>query len=439
MNNNVTVTQIVKYAKTRFDQDVFLNNLLVEGELSNVTKHKSGHVYFTLKDDHSRISCVMFASALRYQAFTYNNGQKVIVKARLSIFEATGQMQLYVTQIKEAGLGDLYLKFEQLKQALATAGYFNAEHKKPVPKYPFSIAIITGRDTAALKDIITTLNRRWPVAKRYLFYTLVQGEQAAAEITNRLYEVDQLGVDVIILARGGGSIEDLWAFNNETLVKTIYNLNTPIITGVGHETDVTLVDYVADLRAPTPTGAAELATPNIIDVKQQLLSLQQGLNQTLQRQIQSYRQQLDYLQSNRIFQNPEIMLSDYYLSLILYQKGFDHWLNQFKNKRQEVFYLNNRINQSMMALIRHQQQTNQHYFSQLHQAMQHQLTQQQKAFANYINLIQAYSPLNTLKRGYSITSHQDKVITALNDIQVGDIMKTRLKDGILTSKVIKKE
>lgn len=258
-NKYLTVTALTKYMKRKLDMDPHLRDVWLKGEISNFKLHSRGHMYLTIKDDQARINAVMFAGNNRFLKFKPENGMKVLVRGEVSVFEATGQYQLYIQQMEPDGLGSLYLAFEQLKERLRTKGYFDEQYKKKIPTIPHHIGVITSPTGAAVRDIITTIKRRYPVAQVTVLPVLVQGVNAASSITKAIYKANDMGeFDVIILGRGGGSIEELWSFNEESVAEAIFHSKIPIISAVGHETDVTISDYVADLRAPTPTGAVSL-------------------------------------------------------------------------------------------------------------------------------------------------------------------------------------
>ena len=263
----LTVTQINKYIKYKFDTDDNLRLVYLKGEISNFKNHTSGHFYFTLKDENSRILAVMFRNNASRVNFIPRDGSNVLVVGRISLYEANGAYQIYVEEMIEDGVGNLYLEFEKLKKKLGDKGYFDESLKKPIPRFPKKIGVITASTGAAIRDIITTINRRYNLAQIILFPCLVQGENAKEDIVRNLKIADSMNLDTIILGRGGGSIEDLWAFNEEIVAEAIYNAKTPIISAVGHEIDFTISDFVSDLRAPTPTAAAELAVPNKIELK----------------------------------------------------------------------------------------------------------------------------------------------------------------------------
>ncbi|TXK90204.1 exodeoxyribonuclease VII large subunit, partial [Parageobacillus sp. SY1] len=254
----VTVGALTKYIKRKFEVDPHLRDLWIKGEISNFKYHSRGHMYFTLKDEQARIQAVMFAGYNQYLSFRPEDGMKVLVRGEISVYEPSGNYQIYVKEMQPEGIGNLYLAYEQLKKRLEAEGLFSPEHKKPIPAFPRYIGVVTSPTGAAIRDIMTTIRRRYPIATVILFPTLVQGEQAAESIVRSIEKANELGyIDVLIVGRGGGSIEELWAFNEEIVARAIFASEVPIISAVGHETDFTIADFVADLRAPTPTGAAE--------------------------------------------------------------------------------------------------------------------------------------------------------------------------------------
>ena len=265
-NEYLTVSQLTKYIKYKIDNDINLQEVYLKGEISNFKAHTRGHFYFTIKDEGSRINAVMFASSARSVKFTPEDGMKILVKGKISVYEATGGYQIYVNEMTEDGVGNLYVAFEQLKKKLANEGLFLESHKKKIPRIPERVGVITASTGAAIRDIISTINRRFPLVEVILFPALVQGENAKEDIVRQIKKAEKYNLDVLIVGRGGGSIEDLWAFNEEIVARAIYDCSIPVISAVGHEIDFTIADFVADLRAPTPTGAAELAVPNRTDV-----------------------------------------------------------------------------------------------------------------------------------------------------------------------------
>lgn len=478
-----TVSSLVRYLKLKLDNDQMLQNVTVIGELSNFNHHHSGHMYFTLKDEKSRINCVMFKSYTHKIDFKPENGLEVILKANMSVFESSGAVQLYATEMIPYGMGNLALKFEQLKKTLSLEGLFDEKLKKPIPKYPERIALVTGANTAAYQDLRTTLARRWPVAKVKVFNALVQGEKAHLDIIEKLDKAENSDVDVIILARGGGSIEDLWAFNEEELVRKITTLKTPLISGVGHETDFTITDFVADLRAPTPTGAAELATPNIIEVHQGFLNYRKELFKAIRLQRDHAKQNIDEYRNHTVYKHPEIMIASNIQKHQMYQRELERWST--KTAKQFVSYhqnkerllnsghliLNhektelNRIKTAMLHHFKDLNTKNQHHYQQLrsdfiskslNESKRHDylltnyqtalknatdkiISEQKSKMKNQMELLDSYSPLKTLQRGYSITTKDDVSINTIESVASNDIITTNVVDGYIKSKVISKE
>ena len=385
----LSVTSLVRYLKNKLDTDTNIQNIMVCGEISNYHRHFSGHLYFTLKDETSQISCVMFKSYAAHLNFEPKTGDKVIVKANTSIFEASGQMQLYITKINLDGLGELYEKYEALKNKLEANGIFDDSNKITLDKYFIEkVAVLVGDKSAAMSDIKTTFSRRWPLCKVDYYLVLVQGNDAAKNIIDTLKDVDSKKYDAIILARGGGSFEDLFCFNDENLVMTIYKLKTFIITGIGHEQDYTLADFVADQRAATPTASVELITPNFDDVKEMIYSYEDSLMNSVDNII-----------------NTKKMLLDVYLEKIIsYQKNF----NIYKND------INNLIN-NMKIIIKNKVQN------------------YNLEIKRYTTLLNAYSTDNTLKRGYSLVFQDGKVIKKKKELKK-DVFDIHFIDGTIKAK-----
>ncbi|MDD2591394.1 MAG: exodeoxyribonuclease VII large subunit [Erysipelotrichaceae bacterium] len=430
-NNEWTITRLVKYLKNKLDSDTFIQSIWILGEISNFTAHASGHFYFTLKDSGSRISCIMFASYASRVDFRPLDGQKVLVRANTSIYEKSGQIQLFVTEITDHGKGVLYQRYLMLKQKLDDEGYFNENHKKSLLKYPFKIALVTGENTAARQDVLITLARRWPIAKVVEFGCLVQGENAYLSIISALAKADQSDCDLILLVRGGGSIEDLWSFNEENLIKFIFELKTPVITGIGHETDTTLSDLVSDLRANTPTGAAELATPSMIEVKQQLNDNFQRLIQIAQRLFKNKSDQLMIIKNNQLLNNPDRMIQRKSIDLIMLIKTLEFQRakkleirNDINNKYDRLLNINkNVLYQSKVKIDL--------YHSFISNKMITSIDISKQNFKNYLDLLNAYSPLNIIKKGYAIIEKDKKVIKSINEVDINDVLALRLNDGKL--------
>ena len=276
----LTVTAINRYLKDQFDRNEHLRMVFLKGEISNFKGHTSGHFYFSLKDENSKINAIMFSRNASKLTFQPADGMKVLVTGRISVY-----YQIYVEEMVEDGIGNLYVAFEKLKQDLAKEGLFQAEHKKPIPKYPTKIGIVTAPTGAAIRDILSTIKRRYPLCETILFPSLVQGEYAAPDIVRNIKRAASYDIDVLIVGRGGGSIEDLWAFNEEIVARAIYDSEIPIISAVGHEVDFTIADFVADRRAPTPTGAAEMAVPNVVDLEKYLHQLEIRLEEAIIKKV----------------------------------------------------------------------------------------------------------------------------------------------------------
>ncbi len=420
MNNDkyLTVSQITRYLKYKFDNDENLNTVFLKGEISNFKNHTTGHLYFTIKDENSRILAIMFRNNALKLKFKPTDGSKVLVVGKISVYEATGNYQIYVTDMQEDGVGNLYLEFEKLKKKLQEKGYFAKEHKKPIPKFPKKIGVITASTGAAIKDIITTINRRYRLAEVYLFPSLVQGENAKEDIVKKLKQADSFGCDVIILGRGGGSIEDLWPFNEEIVAEAIYNAKTPIISAVGHEIDFTISDFVADLRAPTPTAGAELAVPNSLELKQYIKQLELRLIKNATYIIEAKKKKLDYLTSRPILKNP----MDIY---VIKQQKLDMLLEKALYLIKEKTNLAN----NQVTILQNNLVVN----------IDKQLKNKERVFERVLTKLETLNPISTIKRGYSITRKEGKVITELKNVKKEDVIKTEVQDGYITSKVLEVE
>ena len=303
----ISISQLTRYIKFKFDHDEHLGHVFLRGEISNFKAHTRGHYYFTLKDETSRINAVMFSSNVSKLTFRPTDGMKVLATGRVSVYEATGGYQIYVEDMVEDGVGNLYVQFEELKKKLQQEGLFDPSKKKKIPKIPKTVGIITAPTGAAIRDILSTIKRRWPITKTILFPSLVQGASAAPEIIKQIEKAQEFDLDVLIVGRGGGSIEDMWCFNDEQVARAIYACKIPVISAVGHEIDFTISDFVADLRAPTPTGAAEMAVPNINDFYQYFGQVGLRLEQAIMTMITSKKEQLETLKKSYILTNPIAM------------------------------------------------------------------------------------------------------------------------------------
>jgi len=439
MSNAVlSVAGLIQQVKSTLDQNVLLKSFYVKGEISNFTAHHNGHWYFSLKDEQARIQCVMFQSYARAVVVKPKEGMKVLLRAGLSVYPVQGQLQCTVFSMESDGIGDLYLQFEQLKKRLFDEGYFDPAHKQAIPAYPMTFGIITGRNTAALQDILQTFRLRWPLAQLVVYSSLVQGDQASTQLIKKLLEADNNHHDVLILARGGGSIEDLWAFNDEKLAKTIFTLKTPLITGIGHETDTTIADMVADLRAPTPTGAVQAAVKNYRDVQADLFNRRRYMVELLNKTMQSKHHQVQLIQKHRLFKEPQAMFMSHYLALSQVQKSLMHHTSIIEQQRHRLMQHYQKLMQRKTdAFEPLKQQLNQHQFKMRH-LMQRNLDLSKQKFATQLSLIEAYSPLAILSRGYSIVSSNNQVINSIQDLHVDQMIDIQLKDGQALAKVTKK-
>lgn len=410
----ISVTTLVRYLKNKLDSDEALRSVQVSGELSNFRKTSSGHLYFTLKDENSAISCVMFKSKAYSLSFVPENGNKVICSGSISMFEASGSLQLYVNTLKLDGIGDLYRQYEELKNKLFNEGLFDDDHKKEIPTlYPSKVAVLCGKDSAAMSDIKVQFNRRWPLCKVDYYPVIVQGSEGPSSMIKTLKDIDTLGYEIIVLARGGGSFEDLFCFNDERLVRTIYNLNTFIITGVGHQQDFTLVDFVSDRRAPTPTGAIEMITPNIDDVLDSIDDLSYRLNKSIDLLITNNKDKLIQLSNNKYFKDPSLLVDK--VSLLLDYKI--ERLKRFSNKL-DNYQLQIDKEVERMGLL-----------------FDIKLNKKHNELDRLNGLLKAYSCENTLKRGYALVYKDNKLIN--KDINNNDKLVIETYDQIIDTRVEK--
>ena len=436
-NNYITITQLNRYLKYKIENDENLNLVYLKGEISNFKAHTRGHFYFTLKDENSRINAIMFASNASKVKFNINDGMKVLVTCRVGVYEASGSYQIYVDEMLEDGFGSLYLAFEQLKEKLEKEGLFKTEHKKKIPKIPKRIGIITAPTGAAIKDILSTIKRRWPLCETILFPSLVQGEYAKDNIVKNIKLAQNYNLDVLIVGRGGGSIEDLWPFNEEIVARAIYSCPIPIISAVGHEIDFTIADFVADMRAPTPTGAAEMAVPNINDVLNYLEQVRIRLNTSINTIIGNKKEKLNSLITSQIFKNPYRMYE-------IKEQQFDTLYEKLKsqismiiNKKQQDLELlkNSFIFKNPKVLIIDKVYL---YNDLIKKIINNTNNVIQKNSNNYLYLLsklEVLNPITTIKRGYTITKLDNKSLFSINNIKKGDIILTELVDGSIESEV----
>lgn len=387
----LTVSQLNRYIKSVLDEANLLQNIYVSGEISNFKHYPSGHIYFTLKDSASQLKCVMFSSDNTSLRFRPENGMSVVCLGRIGVYEKDGAYQLYVKGMQPKGIGELALAYEQLKETLEKRGWFSPFHKKPIPKYPKKIGVATSNMGAAVEDIKNIISRRFPICELVIVPTVVQGENAKNDIARSVEFLDELGVDTIIVGRGGGSLEDLWAFNTIEVAQAVYNCKTPVISAVGHETDYTICDFVSDLRAPTPSAAAELAVPDINSELSYIEDARAFMNKSVNHKILELSQRLDSLYRFDSI-SVSLFISPYFEQLALITKKMNEELRNIINRKQ--------LELSKAA-----------------------------------SMLNALSPLAVLGRGYSLTLHNDAVITSASDVKADDLITTRLKSSTIISRV----
>lgn len=381
------------YIKNMFTQDYFLQTVFVKGEVSNCKYHPSGHIYFTLKDSASALNCIMFDRDRKGLSFRLREGQQVVAMGSVSVFERDGRYQLYVRKVTLDGAGALYEKYEQLKRELAEEGMFAPEYKQPIPKYIHTLGVVTADTGAAIRDIIRAASRRNPYVQIILYPALVQGASAAPSIVNGIRALERLHVDVMIVGRGGGSIEELWAFNEKIVAQAVFDCTVPIISAVGHETDTTIIDYVADLRASTPSVAAELAVTKISDIENEIRDRQGRLYQRMEQVIQRKRQQADQLEMQLKYVSP---------------------MNRIREKKTYSMQLEERLQNRMQTVLQNRRH----------------------ALALYIERMKAVSPLEKLNSGFSyVEDMQGKNIRSVKQIKEGDPLKIRVSDGVIDTRV----
>ena len=440
MENNkyITVTQLNRYLKYKIDNDPNLGIVFLKGEISNFKNHTRGHFYFTLKDDTSRINAIMFQGNASKMKFLPVDGMKVLVTGRVSVYETSGAYQIYVDSMLEDGVGSLYLAFLQLKEKLEKEGLFKNEHKRVIPKIPQRIGIITAPTGAAIKDILSTIKRRFPLVETILFPALVQGENAKDDIVKKIKIANTYDLDVLIVGRGGGSIEDLWPFNEEIVARAIYESKIPIISAVGHEIDFTIADFVADKRAPTPTGAAEMAVPDKIDIQSYLNQINIRLEKAIYNKIKIYRQQLNNLESSQIFKNPYRMYEiKEQMFDVLYEKLTKEIKLVLKNKLNNLNMLKTSfIFKNPDVLVIDKVYLYNDLIKKIKVNMEKIITLKNNNYINLLNKIEVLNPITTIKRGYSIVRINDKAITSIKNIKKGDILTNQLRDGNIKSEVI---
>ncbi|MGE7978864.1 exodeoxyribonuclease VII large subunit [Psychrobacillus sp. NPDC093200] len=434
----LTVKALTKYIKRKFDADTHLRDVYVKGELSNVKVHSSGHIYFTLKDESARLTSVMFAMNARGLKFVPESGMNVLVRGDINVFEAAGQYQLYASSIQPDGIGELFLAFEQLKKKLEQEGLFHPSKKKQLPAFPKKIGVVTSKTGAAIRDILTTLERRYPISEVLVFPSIVQGPQAAPSIVKSIREANALGdIDVMIVGRGGGSIEDLWAFNEEIVARAIAESKIPIISAVGHETDTTIADFVSDLRAPTPTAAAEMAVPSKENLMKNILSYQSASLHFVTKRLADEKNRYRRAITSPVMATPEKLYRPFIERYIRAEQQLHKEVKRIsQEKNRNFFQLENRFKQlSPQKLITIQSKTLQTSTNQLTQAMIASFEKNRQQFTGSLRTLQALNPLKIMDRGYSITYKEGILVKSVEDVQQGDSIFVTLSDGQIEATV----
>lgn len=435
----LTVTALTRYLKRKFDTDPHLQEVWIKGELSNFKWHSRGHMYFTLKDENSRIQAVMFAGDNRYLKFRPKDGMKVLIRGEVTIYEGYGQYQIYVKEMQPDGIGNLYLAFEELKKKLEYEGLFAKEEKKQIPKFPEHIGVITSPTGAAIRDILTTIKRRYPVAQITIIPVLVQGESAAPSITKAIQQANKMGgFDVLIAARGGGSIEDLWPFNEEIVAHAIFASSIPIISAVGHETDYTIADFVADLRAPTPTGAAEMAVPHIEELRERIAITKARLIRAFKEKVHAEKKHLQHVQKSYAFRYPSQLLRQKEQELDrIFDRFHKESFRKIKISKEQLNQLHKRLRQSHPSeKIYYENARLQRLIRELERTTNKELNEKRIKIGNLISKLNVLNPLSVMERGYSIVyKKEEHIVKSIKQIQPGDTVKVRLRDGHLDCQV----
>lgn len=417
MNQNyLKISELNNYIKSVIDSDHFLNHVYICGEISNFKNHTRGHLYFSLKDDTSKINAVMFESAARALTFVPKDGMNVLIQGRISVYPASGSYQIYVEKMEMDGIGKLYVEYEKLKKKLSSEGLFDPKYKKKIPRFPNRIGVITAPTGAAIRDVMSTIKRRFPICEVILFPSLVQGTGAKDDIVRQIKKADEFGVDTIIVGRGGGSIEDLWAFNEEIVARAIFACKTPVISAVGHEVDFTISDFVADLRAPTPTGAAEMAVPTIIDVNTYIENLQIRLNKNIKNMVNQKFIMLERFKRSYILKNPMSMYE-------IKEQKLDNLLDNLKSGMQNI-------------LINKESRLNRIAESYVIKNPEFLIENKQNKLNLIINSLKHLNPLSILEKGYSVVKKDDKVVSDIKDVKKEDIIDIKLHKGSIKAKVM---
>ena len=414
----ISVSDLNSYVKTYLENNYFLQDLYIKGEISNFKRHQSGTLYFAIKDENATVNVVMFQSYANKIKVALKDGDLVLIRGRISVYEARGTYSINATEVLFDSKGMLLIQFEQLKEKLLNEGLFDDKYKKPIPKYPFKIGLITAPYGAAVQDMLRTIKSRWPIAEIIVFPSLVQGIDASADIVKNIKLADNYNLDVLIVGRGGGSIEDLWPFNEENVARAIFDCNTPIISSVGHEIDTTISDYVADARGLTPTDGAIKATPNINDVINKICELKSNLSISLNNIIKFNKERVNNLKHSYVLTNPTKIYDTYRYKI-------DELENDLFSLIKDVSY------KQQVRLIKNKEKLN--------SLFKDYLVTSKNKFYTYTGKLDSLSPLKVLNRGYAFASISKKIIKKVDDVSVDEVIDLSLSDGIVKTKVISKE
>lgn len=444
MTNSIylTVTALTKYIKRKFDADPHLRKVYVKGELSNVKIHSSGHIYFTLKDNGARIAATMFKSNASRLKFKPEEGMQVFIIGDVNVYEPAGEYRLYAQTMEPDGIGGLFVAFNQLKERLEKEGLFKREFKQPIPQFPNKVGVITATTGAAIRDICTTIQRRFPVAEIVIYPTIVQGEYAPSSIVENIQLANKQNIcDVLIVGRGGGSIEDLWAFNEEIVARAIFESKIPIISAVGHETDTTISDYVSDLRAPTPTAAAELAVPNQHELYQRILKNKSYLHQMVSSKITYEKSRLNKLQNSYPFATPERIYRPFVEKVIQLQMQLEQSTKMYVlKKRNELEKKHSviKLHSPKNAILYHQKHL-EHLIQSLTKSAFQKVNKEKEAFTSITRALEVLNPLSVMNRGFTISYKKDQLIKSASQIKKDDEIKIQFVDGVVKAKVLSKK
>lgn len=435
------ISDLNDYIKVMFDENSFLRKIYLKGEISNFKNHTRGHLYFTLKDETSRISAVMFYNNALSLKFKPEDGMNVLVTGRISCYPAQGTYQIYVESMEMDGLGNLYLEYEKLKKKLASEGLFDTRFKKPLPKYPRKIGIITAATGAAIRDILSTIKRRYPICETILFPSLVQGSSAAPEIVRQIRRANEFDLDVIICGRGGGSIEDLWAFNEESVARAIFESKIPIISAVGHEVDFTIADFVADRRAPTPTGAAEMAVPTKQDIENILGEKKKQLNTMIKNTLKIRMDKIKNMQNRFVLKNPMSLyeIKEQKLDNLMEQLNKNIQTKLKESENRFALIKKNYVLKNPLVSFDHFKNTIENTQIKLQHFIKNYLENKKHEQTLLLTTLKLVNPLNILDKGYSLIEKEGQIINSSDSIEIEDKINIKLSKGELTAVVKEKK